>query len=120
MANVLTNPEEIKKFLKHLVYEQVEAYFERFDSDSEMLLAIADSQSQADRIKSFLLRSSVLSDRCSMAIAVQRFPNLFENDDKFPLFGVFYVSEHPKEDRAKLMNNVLVKAINRILAGNNV
>ncbi len=114
MTKVLTNPKDIKKFIKQLIQAKIEAYFDRFKDDSEMVLAITDTQSEAEKIKSFLLRSRVLSDRRSMVIAVQRFPDLLGVDDKFPLFGVFYVSVHEKEDRAKVMNNMLVKAITKI------
>ncbi len=118
MVQVLTNPQDIKKFLKYLVHAQIEAYFERFHEESDMLLAITDTQSQVDKIQSLLLRSSVLSDRRAMAITVHRLPNLVAGEAKFPLFGIFYISVHTKEERAKVMNTILVRAIARILAGN--
>jgi len=111
MIKVLTSPHEIKQFLKHLIHEQIEAYFDRVKDDEDMLLAVTDTQSQADQIKAFLLRSKVLADRRFMDIAVQRIPNLSTGEERFPVFGVFYVSGHLKADRARVMNNVLAKII---------
>src|SRR4030042_3831296 len=111
MTAVFTNPQEIKQMMKQLIQSHIEAYFERFKDGAEMVMAITDTQSQADKIKSLLLRSSVLSDRHSMSVAVQGPPGVREDEDTFPLFGVFYVSVHTKEERAQVMNTVLVNAL---------
>jgi hypothetical protein len=118
MTKILTDPKAIKKFIKHVIHAQVEAYFERLKQNSEMMLVITDTPTQADEIKSFLLRSRVLSDRRSLTVCTQPFPGLSECGEGPPFFGVFYVSGHEREDRAKTMNNVLEKAITRILANN--
>jgi hypothetical protein len=118
MTKILTNPKAIKRFIKHVIQVQLEAYFECLNDDSEMLLVITDTPVQVDKIKSFLLRSQVLSDRRSLTVCTQPFPKLSENHETAPFFGIFYVSEHEKEDRAKIMNNVLTRAIARILASN--
>jgi len=118
MTKILTDPKAIKKFIKRLVQVQLEAYFEHLNDDSEMLLVITDTPTQADEIQSFLLRSRVLSDRRSLTVCTQPFPDLSENRENAPFFGVFYVSEHEKKDRAKIMNNVLARAITRLLASN--
>lgn len=118
MTKILTNPKAIKRFIKHLIQVQLEAYFDRFNDDSEMLLVITDTPAQVDQIKSFLLRSRVLSDRRSLTVCTQPFSGAPEHTGDSPFFGIFYVSEHEKEDRAKTMNNVLSRAITRILARN--
>lgn len=118
MIKILTNPKAIKKFIKRVIQVQLEAYFERLNDDSEMLLVITDTPAQVDKIKSFLLRSRVLSDRRSLTVCTQPLPDFSEHTGKSPFFGIFYVSEHEKEDRAKTMNTVLASAITRILASN--
>jgi hypothetical protein len=116
MTRILTNPKAIKKFIKQLIQTQVEAYFERLKDNAEMLLVITDTPAQADKIQSFLHRSRVLSDRRSLTVCTQRFPNLLESDENPPFFGIFYVSVHEKAERAKTMNTVLERAITRLLA----
>ena len=116
MTKILTNPKAIKRFIKQAIQAQVEAYFERINDDSEMLLVVTDTPTQVDQIKSFLLRSRVLSDRRSLTVCTQPLPNFSEHRGNPPFFGIFYVSEHEKEDRAKTMNNVLARAITRIVA----
>ena len=118
MTKILTNPKAIKRFIKHVIQVQLETYFECLNNDSEMLLVITDTPTQVDTIKSLLLRSRVLSDRRSLTVCTQPFPNVLENTGDSPFFGIFYVSEHEKEDRAKTMNNVLSRAITRILTRN--
>ena len=116
MTKILTNPKAIKKFIKHLVQVQLEAYFERLKDNAEMMLVITDTPAQADQIQSFLHRSRVLADRRSLTVCTQRFPNLMESEENSPLVGVFYVSEHEKAERAQIVNTVLEKAIIRLLA----
>jgi hypothetical protein len=115
MVKVLTNPIEIKQFLKQLVSKQIDAYFARFKDDSEMLLAVVENQAQAEQIETFLRRSRALTERRFLDVAVQPLPGLAVGDEKFPLVGVFYVSGHLKKDRARVMNHVLGKLVRNLI-----
>ena len=117
MIKVLTSPKEIKQFFERLLCEQIEAYFDHFQDDAEMLLAIADTPAEADNIQALLLRAGVLAERRSLDVAVQRLPQLAASPDKLPEYGVFYTSVHVKKDRARTMNDLLVKIITTIFAG---
>ncbi len=118
MTRILTNPKAIKRFIKHVVQVQLDAYFEQLNDDAEMMLVLTDTPAQTDQIKSFLLRSRALADRRSLTVCTQPFPNFSDNTEESPFFGIFYVSEHEKEERAKTMNNVLTRAITKLLASN--
>ena len=118
MTKILTNPKAIKRFIKHFIQVQLETYFECLNNDSEMLLVVTDTPAQVDKIKSFLLRSRVLSDRRSLTVCTQPFSDISKKTEDTQFFGIFYVSEHEKEDRAKTMNHVLTSAITKILANN--